>query len=186
MSTTTDVQAVQGTLTWNIDSAHSSIDFSVRHMGIFTVRGSLGTLTGSGTTVDGVLTAATLSIDVAAISTNNAQRDGHLKSADFLNTDQYPTITFVGTTFDKKSDTSYTITGDMTIAGQTKPVTVDVEIVPPVKDPWGGTRAGATGEGKLKRTDWGLTYNSVMETGHLMIAEEVKFTFDIQAVIATA
>ena len=185
MSTTTAIQAVQGTLTWNIDSSHSSIDFSVRHLGIFTVRGSLGTVTGSATTVDGVLTAATISIDATAINTNNAQRDGHLKSADFLDTEQYPTITYVATSFDKKSDTEYTVTGDLSIAGQTRPVSVDVEIVPPVKDPWGGTRAGATGEGKLYRKDWGLTYNSVMETGHLMVADEVKFTFDIQSVIAS-
>jgi polyisoprenoid-binding protein YceI len=181
MSATTDIQAVQGTITWNIDSAHSSIDFSVRHMGVFTVRGTLGTISGTGTTVDGKLTEASFSVDVTTISTNNDQRDGHLKSADFLNVEKYPTITFVATKFDMKSETAYTVTGDLTILGTTKPITLDVDIVPPVKDPWGGTRAGATGESKLLRTDFGLTYNSVLETGHLMIGDEVKFSFDIQA-----
>ena len=178
------ITPAQGTLTWNVDSAHSSIDFSVRHMGVFTVRGTLGTLSGSAQTVDGTLTALSLTIDVTAISTNNAQRDGHLKSADFLDVEKYPTITFTGTSIDKKSDLQYSVTGDLSIAGQTKPVTVEIDVVSPVTDPWGGTRAGVTGSGVLHRKDWGLTYNSVMETGHLMIADEVKFTLDIQAVVA--
>lgn len=181
MSITTPAQ---GTITWNIDSAHSSIDFSVRHMGVFTVRGTLGTVTGTAKTVDGTLTEASLTIDVSAISTNNSQRDAHLKSADFLNVEKHPTITYTATSIAKESDLSYTLTGDLTIAGQTKPVTVEIEIVAPVTDPWGGTRAGATGSGKLLRKDWGLSYNSVLETGHLMIGDEVKFTFDIQAVVA--
>jgi polyisoprenoid-binding protein YceI len=154
-------------------------------MGIFTVPGTLGTVTGVGETTDGVLTKANLSIDATGISTNNEQRDAHLKSADFLNTDQNPTITFESTAIDKKSDTAYSVTGNLTIAGQTKSVTVDIEAVPPVKDPWGNTRAGVAGTGVLHRKDWGLTYNSVMETGHLLIADEIKFSLDLQAVLAS-
>lgn len=169
---------------WNIDSSHSSIDFSVKHMGVFTVRGSLGTVSGVATTSDGSLTNVSLSIDAAGITTGNEQRDGHLKSADFLNVDANPTISFSSTEISKTNDAAYTVTGDLTIAGATQPISVDVEIVPPVKDPWGNTRSGATGAGVLSRKEWGLTYNSIMDTGHLVISDEVKFTFDIQAVSA--
>ncbi len=152
-------------------------------MGIFTVRGSLNPVAGSGETVDGTLTKASLTMDATSINTNNDQRDAHLKSADFLNTEKNPTITFESTKIDKKGDASYTITGDLSIAGQTHPVSVDVEVVPPVKDPWGNTRGGVTGSGSLHRKDWGITYNSLLETGQMMVADEVKFTIDIQAVL---
>jgi len=171
-----------GTPTWNIDSSHSSIHFSIKHMGVFTVRGSLGTLTGTAETNDTTLSNVSLSIDVTGISTGNDQRDGHLKSADFLNVEANPTIEFKSTAIDKKGDLEYSITGDLTIAGTTAPITVDVEVVPPVKDPWGATRSGATGSGMLRRSTYGMTYNSVLESGHVLIADEVKFTFDIQAV----
>ncbi len=173
-----------GSLNWNIDSMHSSIDFSVRHMGIFTVRGSLGSVSGSVVTVDETLSALSLSIDVSGISTNNDQRDGHLKSADFLNVAEFPTIEFKSTGSSKTGEGEYSLTGDLTIVGQTHPVTVTLEVVPPVKDPWGNTRAGATGSGSLSRQKWGITYNSVMETGGVLLSDEVKFTFDIQAVAA--
>jgi len=182
MSTTTPQTE---TLTWTLDSAHSSVDFSVKHLGLFTVRGALGTVTGTAETVNGSLASVALSIDATGISTNNEQRDGHLNSADFLNVGEYPSIEFKSTSIEKKSDTEYTVTGGLTIVGKTNPLTVDVEVVAPVKDPWGNTRSGATGSGKLNRKDWGLTYNSVLETGHLMISDEVKFTFDIQGVTAS-
>jgi polyisoprenoid-binding protein YceI len=171
-------------LIWNVDPSHSSIDFSVKHLGVFTVRGSLGSVTGSVQTADGALVSVELSIDATGITTNNEQRDGHLKSGDFLNVEQYGTITFKSTAISKGADDGYAVTGDLTIAGTTKSITVEIEAVPPVKDPWGNTRSGATGAGVLLRKDYGLTYNSVLESGHLMISDEVKFTFDIQAVTA--
>jgi polyisoprenoid-binding protein YceI len=125
-----------------------------------------------------------LSIDATGITTNNEQRDGHVKSADFLNVEQFPTFEFKSSSVDKKGDTEYALTGDLTIAGKTAPITVDVEVVAPVKDPWGNTRSGATGTGKLLRSVYGITYNATLETGHLMISDEIKFTFDIQAVTA--
>ncbi len=158
-----------GSATWNIDSAHSSIDFSVKHMGVFTVRGKLGTIAGAAETKDGELTAVALKIDASGISTNNEQRDAHLRSGDFFKAEQNPTITFQSTAISKLSDAEYKVTGDLTIAGATKPVEVNVEIVSPVKDPWGMTRSGGTGSGSLSRKEWGLTYNSLMDTGHLMI-----------------
>ncbi|HWD41445.1 MAG TPA: YceI family protein [Fimbriimonas sp.] len=180
-----DITALQqGTHSWNVDPSHSSISFSVRHMGIFTVRGSLGTISGTVTTTDAVLSKISLSIDATGISTNNEQRDTHLKSADFLNVEAHPSITFESTAVAKKSESEYTVTGDLTIAGKTHPATFDVEIVPPVKDPWGMIRAGATGSSKIKRTDWGIHYNTVLETGHVLVGEDVHFTFDVQAVAA--
>jgi len=172
------------TQTWNIDSAHSSVDFSVKHMGVFTVRGSLGTISGASEVANGSLTSVSLSIDASGITTSNEQRDGHLKSGDFLNVEAHPTIDFKSTGIAKTNETEYTVTGDLTIVGTTKPISVTVEVLPPVKDPWGNTRSGATGSGVLSRKEWGLTYNSVMDTGHLMISDDVKFTFDIQAVTA--
>jgi polyisoprenoid-binding protein YceI len=174
-----------GTLNWSIDPAHSSVDFSVKHMGIFTVRGALGAITGTGVTEGGKLSSITLSIDAAGISTNNEQRDGHLKSGDCLNVTEYPTIEFKSTSIKANGDAEYSVTGDLTLVGNVHPVTVNVEVVAPVKDPWGNSRSGATGSGVLHRKDWGLTYNAVMETGHLMISDEIKFTFDIQAVVAS-
>jgi polyisoprenoid-binding protein YceI len=171
-------------LTWNIDASHSSIDFSVKHMGIFTVRGSLGAITGIGETVAGELKTVSFSIDLSGITTSNEQRDGHLKSADFLNIAEFPTAEFASTSITKTSDGEYTVTGDFTLHGVTKSVTVEIEAVAPVKDPWGNTRTGATGSGKILRSDFGLTYNSVLESGHALISDEVKFTFDLQAVSA--
>jgi len=179
-----DTLTYTGPLAWNIDPAHSSVNFSVRHMGVFTVKGSLGTVTGTVQTTDTSLSGLSISIDVTAISTNNEQRDAHLKNADFLDVEKYPTITFESTSVTAQSDGEYTVTGNLTIVGKTNPVTLEAEIVPPVKDPWGNTRAGATGSGVIKRTQWGISYNSVMETGHLMLGEDIKFTFDVQAVAA--
>ena len=177
------IPVVTSAQTWNVDSQHSSIDFSVKHMGVFTVRGSLGAVSGSAETVEGALNSINLTIDVSGISTNNEQRDGHLKSGDFLNVEKYPTIDFKSTAVAKSVD-GYSVTGDLTISGQTHSITVEAEVVDPVKDPWGNTRAGATGSGVLSRKDWGLTYNSVMDSGHVLISDEVKFTFDVQAVTA--
>ena len=171
-------------LTWNFDSSHSSIDFSVKHMGVFTVRGSLGAITGTAESTAGNLTSVNFSVDLTGITTGNEQRDGHLKSADFLNVDENPAAEFKSTSVEKKSDSEYSVTGDFTLHGVTKSVTVAIEAVAPVKDPWGNTRTGATGSGILLRSDYGLTYNSVLETGHALISDEVKFTFDLQAVTA--
>jgi polyisoprenoid-binding protein YceI len=149
----------------------------------FTVRGTLGQVTGSAESADGKLTRASLAIDLTALSTNNPDRDTHVKSADFLNVDAHPSATFESTNIVSKSDTQYTITGDFSLAGQTHPATIEAEFVAPVTDPWGNYRAGVTGTGVIKRSEWGITYNNVMETGHLMLSDDIKFTFDVQATI---
>ncbi len=171
-----------GTHQWTVDPTHSSIDFSVRHMGVFTVKGSLGTLSGSGVSIDSKLDSATLSIDANGINTSNADRDAHVKGPDFLNVAAYPTIDFASTAITAVGS-DYTIEGNLTLAGHTHPVTVTAEAVAPVTDPWGNYRSGLTGKGSIKRSDFGITFNSVMETGHVMISDEVKFTFDIQATL---
>ncbi|MDR3691251.1 MAG: YceI family protein [Fimbriimonas sp.] len=166
---------------WTIDSSHSSIDFSVKHMGVFTVRGSLGAVTGAAETDGSTITSASLSIDIAGITTGNEQRDAHLKSADFLDVEKFPAMEFKSNSVEKISDAEYSLTGDLTIVGKTAPITIKVEIVPPVKDPWGNTRSGVTGAGKLLRSTYGITYNATLETGHFLIGDEISFTFDIQA-----
>lgn len=169
-------------ITWNIDASHTSLEFAVKHMAISTVRGRLKATGGTVTTHDdGTLEAVEATLDASSIETGEAQRDGHLKSPDFLHTEAHPTITFKSTHIEKKGD-EYAVTGDLTIRGETKPVTLTVETVAPIKDPWGMLRTAASGTTKLSRKEWGLTWNQVLELGALLVGDEVKVSLDVQAV----
>ena len=172
---------------WNLDTAHTSLEFAVKHMAISTVRGRLKATGGSVTTNDdGSLQSIEATLDAASIETGEAQRDGHLKSPDFLHTEEHPTISFKSTTIQKTGTNTYKVTGDLSIRGQAKPVTLDVETVNPIKDPWGLTRAAASGTTKFSRKEWGLTWNQVLELGALLVGDEVKVTLDVQAVLPNA
>jgi polyisoprenoid-binding protein YceI len=170
------------TQTWNIDTSHSSIDFKVKHMAIASVKGNFKTFSGTIQTNNGELSSVEATIDASSISTNDEKRDGHLKSPDFFDVANTPSITFKSTKLEKVSDNEYSITGDLTMRGVTKPVTFTAEVGAPVKDPWGLTRAAANIRGKLNRKDWGLNWNQVLELGALLVGEEVIFDFDVQAV----
>jgi polyisoprenoid-binding protein YceI len=169
--------------TYTIDPAHSGVHFSVRHLMISTVRGSFSGV--KGTVVhdpdDPSATTLDAEIDVNTITTNDATRDGHLKTADFFDAATYPLITYKSTKVTKGSGSSYTLVGDLTLHGVTKPVVLDVEeVTEEMKDGWGGTRVGATAKGKLKRSEFGLVWNAPLETGGFVISDEVKIEFDIQ------
>jgi polyisoprenoid-binding protein YceI len=169
--------------TYTIDPAHSGVHFSVRHLMISTVRGSFSGV--KGTVVhdpeDPSATTLDAEIDVNTITTNDATRDGHLKTADFFDAATYPVITYKSTEVTKGSGSSYTLVGDLTLHGATKPVVLDVEeVTEETKDGWGGTRVGATAKGKLKRSEFGLVWNAPLETGGFVISDEVKIEFDIQ------
>ncbi|MEA2554049.1 MAG: hypothetical protein QOJ65_2225, partial [Fimbriimonadaceae bacterium] len=166
----------QGTITWNIDPTHSHVQFSVRHLGILTVRGSFDKVTGTAETVDGKLSRAEATIDASSISTRVADRDAHLRSADFFNTEKWPDLRFVSTQVTEKGRNHYTVLGDLTMAGQTHPIELDVETTDPIKDPWGNLRAGATGHAEISRKKWGLVWNQILETGGLAVSDEVKIT----------
>jgi polyisoprenoid-binding protein YceI len=169
---------------WTLDATHTQVGFSVKHMAISTVRGRFTKFDGSGETdANGTLTSARFTIDAASIDTNQEQRDAHLRSADFFETEKYPTITFASTKV-TQDGTNVTIAGDFTMRGVTKSITLMGETTPVVKDPWGMTRTGLTVEGKINRKDWGLTWNQALEFGGLMVSEDVKLSIELEVVAA--
>ena len=155
-----------------IDNAHSEIGFKVKHLMISTVKGNFATYSG-GIQEDG---SVSVSINTNSINTGNVDRDNHLKSADFFNSDEYPTINFGG----KMSEDMKTITGEITIKGITKEVTLDVDYNGKGVDPWGNTKHGWEITGSINRGDFGLTWNAPLETGGVLVSEEVKLNLDVQ------
>jgi polyisoprenoid-binding protein YceI len=172
------------TTKWAIDPTHSEIGFKVKHMMFTNVSGNFGKFTAEAETVGDSFENAkfTFNGDIDSISTGNADRDGHLLSADFFDAAQHPKLTFESTAFAKKNEGEYTLTGDLTVRGVSRPVTLDVEFGGIAKDPWGNTKAGFSITGKLNRKDWGLTWNSALETGGVLVGEEVKLAIELQFV----
>jgi len=173
--------------TYQIDPAHSSAQFTVRHMMITNVRGGFQKVTGT-VVYDPQNPAASsvnAEIDAASINTNEAQRDAHLRSADFLHAEKFPTITFRSTGIESADEGEIKLTGDLTIHGVTKPVVLKVEGPSPEgKDPWGNTRTGATATTKIKRSDFGLTWNTALETGGFLVGDELKIELDLSLIKA--
>jgi polyisoprenoid-binding protein YceI len=172
--------------TWNIDPAHSSAEFKVKHMMISNVKGSFSGLSGVLTehASDSTLSSVEASVPVATISTGDAQRDGHLKSADFFDAEKYPTLNFKSTNVVRKGD-AYEVTGDLTVHGVTKPVTFAVDgPSAPGKDPWGNTRIGLSATTKINRKDFGLAWNAALETGGFLVGEEISITLEVQFIKA--
>lgn len=167
---------------WTIDPSHATVQFAVKHMAIATVKGTFNSFTASGETTDaGVPTSLAMQIDAASISTNNEQRDGHLRSNDFFNTSEFPTISFQSKEIAGTPD-DLTITGNLSIRGVTKPVTLRAEMSETITDPWGNKRTSLSAKGKLSRAEWGLTWNQALEFGGVLVADEVKLEIDAQAV----
>jgi polyisoprenoid-binding protein YceI len=171
--------------TWELDPAHSTIGFAIRHMMISTVRGQFRTFTGKATgdpkTPDKAQIEAT--IDVASIDTGNEKRDGHLKSPDFFDVAQFPTIAFKSKKIVAAGAGKAKVTGDLTLLGVTKAVVLDVEgPTQVIKDPMGNTRAGAHATTKIDRKDFGIVYDKTMDGGGLMVGNEVEITIDVEAV----
>jgi polyisoprenoid-binding protein YceI len=169
--------------TWNIDPAHSSAEFKVKHMMISNVKGSFTGLSGVLHLDETDYTHSTVeaSIPSASLKTGDEQRDGHLKSADFFDVEKFPTLTFKSSNIDSAGGADYVVTGDLTLHGVTKSLTLAVEDVSdPSKDPWGNQRIGLSGSTKINRKDFGLTWNSALETGGLLVGEEVTITLEVQ------
>jgi polyisoprenoid-binding protein YceI len=169
--------------TYQIDPAHSGVHFSVRHLMLSNVRGTFGGVKGT-VVYDPANPSATqvdATVDAATISTGEPKRDEHLKSADFLDVAKYPAITFKGKRTEKTSDTAFKVTGDLTIHGVTREVVLAVEDVSPeAKDPWGGTRIGATAKTKIDRQQFGVTWNSPLESGGVVVGDDVKLEFELE------
>ena len=173
-----------GTMTWNIDPTHSNAQFSVRHLMISNVKGEFTRVTGQALfdpdRPESLSADATL--DVSTINTREPDRDKHLKSADFFDVANHPAITFKSKRAAKGPD-GLKLTGDLTIRGTTREVTLEVEgPTPPMKDPWGFTRVGASATTKINRKDFGLTWNQALETGGVLVGDEIKITVDVELV----
>ncbi len=170
--------------TWAVDTAHSSVGFAVRHMMVSNVKGSFNkfTATVDGTPADPATAKISATIEVASVDTRDAKRDGHLRTADFFDAEKFPQITFASTKVEKTSATSAKVTGNLTMKGVTKPVVLDVEYTPAVKSPWGGTVVGATATGKINRQDFGISFSKTLETGGLLVGDEVTLQFDLELV----
>ena len=169
--------------TYTIDPAHSVADFKVRHLMVSNVRGEFSGVRGTvqydpQNPANSKLEAT---IDAASIQTRDAQRDAHLKSADFLDVEKFPAITFVSKKVTRKGDEEYKVVGDLTIHGVTKEVTLDVDgPTPEVKDPWGTVRTGASAKTKINRKDFGLVWNVALETGGVLVGDDIHIQIDLE------
>ncbi|PZR22777.1 MAG: hypothetical protein DI539_04600 [Flavobacterium psychrophilum] len=172
------------TTKWSVDPTHSEIGFKVKHMMFTNVSGQFTKFTAEAATNGDSFEGASFSFsgDIDSVSTGNADRDGHLLSPDFFDAAQFPKITFESTAFNKKNEGEYTLNGNLSLHGETKPVSLDVEFGGIAKDPWGNTKAGFTITGKINRKDFGLTWNSTLETGGVLVGEEVKLAIELQFV----
>ncbi len=171
---------------WTIDNTHSSIEFKIKHMMITNIKGNFTDYKGEITMNEGDFESAALSFtaEVASINTKNADRDKHLLSADFFDAEQFPKVTFTSTKVSKKSGHDYTITGELNMHGVSKIVHLETEFGGEMKDPWGNTKLAINVVGKINRKDWGLNWNSALETGGVLVSEEVKLEAELQFVLA--
>ena len=182
---TTMTAAAPTTSTWAIDASHTEVEFSVRHLMISNTKGRFGTVKG-----EVVLNPTTpgkaqieVSIDVTSIDTREEKRDAHLRSPEFFDAAHFPAMKFSGGTFTGDPEGEFKLTGDLTIRGVTKPITLDVTFEGAGNDPWGGTRRGFSAKGKLLRSAFGLEWNAALETGGVVVGDEVKLTINTELVL---
>jgi polyisoprenoid-binding protein YceI len=175
------------TSTWNIDPVHSVAEFKVKHMMISNVKGQFTAIKGTLVLDEADLANSKIeaSVDASSINTRDPQRDAHLKSADFFDVEKFPELAFKSTNISRTRDGELAVTGDLTIHGVTRSVKFAVEgPTAPAKDPWGNTRVGLSATTKIDRKDFGLTWNSPLETGGILVGDEVTITLDVQFVKA--
>jgi polyisoprenoid-binding protein YceI len=188
MAASAPVSSAQDLTEWEIDSAHTGAHFSVKHLMVSTVRGQFHKVTGRVWLNQGQLTRSRIEIeiDAASIETGEPKRDAHLRSADFFDVETYPKLTFRSTRIDGKGE-EFTVTGDLNMHGASHPVTLTVEsLSPPMKDPYGRLVRGVSAVGKLHRKDWGLGWNAALETGGVLVGDEVKLQIDAELVAKAA
>ncbi|WP_222863848.1 YceI family protein [Corynebacterium urealyticum] len=169
--------------TYNIDPTHTEIGFTARHAMVTKVRGNFAEFTGSASTKENLEDAAiNVEIDVASIDTGNADRDGHLRTSDFFEVDKFPTITFTSTAVEANGEDGMKVTGDLTIKDVTKSVTIDFDFNGEVTDPWGMSRIGFEGATTINRKDFGLTWQTALDGGGVLVSEKITLNFDVSAV----
>jgi polyisoprenoid-binding protein YceI len=175
------------TTTWNIDPAHSAAEFKVKHMMISNVKGQFAKVTGTLTLDESDLSRSRVDalIEAASLETRDAQRDAHLKSADFFDVEKFPSLSFQSTRISLVKDGELAIEGDLTIRGVTRKVVFSAEgPTPPAKDPWGNTRVGVSATTRISRKDFGLTWNAALESGGFLVGDEVTISLDVQFIKA--
>jgi len=188
MSTSTPSTATATTAavtTWAIDPAHSVVELAVQHMMFSTVKGRFANVAGTIVLNEADLSASSVSaeIDASSIDTGEAQRDGHLRSGDFLDVEAYPTITFRSTGVVPRGRDRFILVGELTIRGVTQEVSLEAELVGKATDPWGGQRAGFAASTAINRKEFGLTWNQALEAGGVLVSDQVKISLEIQATL---
>ena len=183
MTTLTTTETEQLTGTYTIDPSHSRIGFVARHAMVTKVRGGFNDFAGTLRldADDPSASTAELTIEAASIDTRNADRDAPLRSNDFFAMEHYPQLHFVSTGVEQVSDTDYRVTGELTLRGVTKPVTIELEYAGAVIDPWGNLRVGFEGSTQVNRKDWGVNWNTALEAGGVLVSEKVTLEFEISA-----
>ena len=170
--------------TWVLDPAHTSVEFLAKHLMVAKVRGQFAGAQGALVIAeDPAESTADITIDARTISTGVADRDAHLKSADFLEVDKYPEIAFTSTGLEHDGGSDWKLNGELTIHGVTRPVTLKTEYNGVAADPWGGTRAVFSAETKIDREDWGLTWNQALEAGGWLVGKEIRIVLEVEAVL---
>jgi polyisoprenoid-binding protein YceI len=184
MSTSVVPDLTQLTGEYSLDAAHTRIGFVARHAMVTKVRGAFNEFTGTAHLdgADPVKSSATVTIKAASIDTRNADRDAHLRGNDFFDMETYPEITFVSTAVEPLEENNYRVTGDLTIKGVTKPVSIDFEFTGAVNDPWGNLRVGFEGSVVINRKDWGVSWNAALEAGGVLVSEKVTLEFEVSAI----
>jgi polyisoprenoid-binding protein YceI len=172
--------------TWNVDPSHSHITFSVRHIGISKVRGEFREYEGQLVIDEDGTATARGTAKVASINTRDEGRDGHLRGEDFFDVETYPEITFESTSFTPTGDDTYEVTGDLTMHGVTKPITLTAEVGGQETDPFGNDRVGLEAKSEISRSEWGMKFNMALGSGNLAVSDKVKLELDISAVKASA
>ena len=169
---------------WTLDPTHSEIAFSVKHMMISKVKGGFNKFDAKIVANPTDLTTAEIefTIDIASIDTRNEDRDNHLRSADFFEVEKYPSLTFKATSIEKTDDDEYAVTGDVNLHGVTRQETFNITFEGQGKDPWGNEKAGFSGKTKIKRSDYNLTWNAALETGGVLVGDQITINLEIQAV----
>lgn len=172
------------TTKWSLDLSHSELGFKIKHLMISNVTGKFTQFDAEAVTEGDDFTKAQVvaNIDPASINTSNEQRDEHLRNADFFGVEAHPSMKFVSTKVERVDEDTFTLFGDLTIKDTTKPVTLSVENNGIATDPWGNVKAGFSISGKINRKDWGINYNAALETGGVMLGEELKIQGEVQLV----
>ena len=168
--------------TWTVDPAHSAVNFQVKHMGIASVRGTFNDFQGTLVIGEDGSARAEGTVDVGSVDTNEPQRDAHLRSPDFFDAERHPRLAFVSTAITPEGDGEFTIAGELTMHGSTRPVTLTAEVQGADTDPWGNERVALEVTGQINRGDWDMRFNQVLGSGNMLVSDRVKLALDISAI----